>query len=401
MAVARVKTWITTDSLLFSDLNAEFDNLLDIIQNQLGTNLADGSITEIKLASGASPAVFFGEIFADEFVVGTGLAHSSSAGLVETITLGTAYILNTSGTPDKLLRVDKTAATSHTMADDTTNFIDLSSAGVFSVNANGAPAADHTRLLQVITSGGSISSTKDLADRVFPDSSVTSRLHQDNVEWACSAATTAIITSGTHFRDNGNNVSYTFDANQTVDITASGANGLDQGSEASGTWYALVAIGDPNGVNVPKGMFVKAADFPSSIVLPSGYSDFRRIGWVRNDGSSNFIQGIYFNNQFWYEDDQNLITTGSSASFAAIDASSLVPPTEQVIFVTDFGSAGDRFTRVTGNGASTGNRRFRTADELNSWIQLTDSSQSFDYKTSGGSATIDLQMYQDNLDRET
>jgi len=73
----------------------------------------------------------------------------------------------------------------------------------------------------------------------------------------------------------------------TADITVSGAGGLDTGSEAANTWYAVYVIGDSTGINTPNTLISVSFTSPT---LPSGYDKFRRVGWVRNNGTSNFFK---------------------------------------------------------------------------------------------------------------
>lgn len=72
--------------------------------------------------------------------------------------------------------------------------------------------------------------------------------------------------------------------NVTVNIATSGANGLDTGAEASGTWYYVWLI--YNGTTVA-GLLSTSASAPT---LPSGYTYRALVGAIRNDGSSNFIR---------------------------------------------------------------------------------------------------------------
>lgn len=70
----------------------------------------------------------------------------------------------------------------------------------------------------------------------------------------------------------------------TADITASGANGLDTGAEASGTWYFIWLI--YNGTTVAS-LLSTSSTAPT---LPGAYTYRALVGAVRNDGSSNFIR---------------------------------------------------------------------------------------------------------------
>lgn len=69
----------------------------------------------------------------------------------------------------------------------------------------------------------------------------------------------------------------------TVDMAASGANGLDTGTEASSTWYHIWLISD--GTNW-KGLLSTSATSPT---MPGIYTYKLRVGAIYNNGSSNFI----------------------------------------------------------------------------------------------------------------
>ena len=69
-----------------------------------------------------------------------------------------------------------------------------------------------------------------------------------------------------------------------IDITTSGANGLDTGSEASNTWYYIWVIKNPTGPTYA-GLLSTSATSPT---LPSGYTKKRLVGTVYNTGASNF-----------------------------------------------------------------------------------------------------------------
>jgi len=138
----------------------------------------------------------------------------------------------------------------------------------------------------------------------------------------------------------------------TADITVSGAGGLDTGSEAPNTWYAVYVIGDTTGVNTPKALL--SASFTSP-TLPAGYDKSRRIFAVRNDGSSN-IRKFYCQSKdsqrrvFWDSLYTSLraLNNGASLTFATIDLSAYAPPTARTVdFTCNFanigGTAGDFF----------------------------------------------------------
>jgi len=110
-------------------------------------------------------------------------------------------------------------------------------------------------------------------------------------------------------------------SNLTVDITASGANGLDTGSEASSTWYYIWVIKNPTSGAVA-GLFSTSATSPT---MPSGYTKKRLIGTVYNDSGSNLYEfrqdGDRVNYQRWWL----VLGAGSATGVTAVDMSNFVP----------------------------------------------------------------------------
>lgn len=72
--------------------------------------------------------------------------------------------------------------------------------------------------------------------------------------------------------------------NLTVDITASGANGLDTGSEAVDTWYYTWVIAKADGTKA--GLLSVSSTAPT---MPSGYTFMALVGAARNDSGEDFI----------------------------------------------------------------------------------------------------------------
>lgn len=112
---------------------------------------------------------------------------------------------------------------------------------------------------------------------------------------------------------------------ETVDITASGVNGLDTGSEASSTWYHIWAIAKADGT---KDCLLSAS--ATAPTFPSGYTYKAYLGAVYNDSGSNFDPIVQVNNtvvsQFVW-----LVEAGTATSLTSIDASVVVPSTAKFI----------------------------------------------------------------------
>lgn len=119
-----------------------------------------------------------------------------------------------------------------------------------------------------------------------------------------------------------------------VDITASGAGGLDTGVEAANTWYYPHIIADSAGVNPVRGLLSASALAP---VLPVGYDRFRRVGSVRNTAGSNFrpfaTSGLGAERSVQYTDalsSRQVLTGGAAVAVTAIVCGGHVPPTSRV-----------------------------------------------------------------------
>ena len=107
---------------------------------------------------------------------------------------------------------------------------------------------------------------------------------------------------------------------QVIDMTVSGAGGLDTGSEASNTWYYAWIIARADGTK--SGVFSTSSSAPT---MPSGYTYKALVGAVRNDGSSNLLGGYQKGRWFYFSSNQSVLGSGSSTSEATVSVSSFVP----------------------------------------------------------------------------
>jgi len=84
----------------------------------------------------------------------------------------------------------------------------------------------------------------------------------------------------------------------TSNLNTSGANGLDTGSLAADTWYAVWVVYNP-ATNTASCLFSLNAQ-ASSITLPSGYTFAARVGMNRTDASSNLYRILQIGRQARY-----------------------------------------------------------------------------------------------------
>ncbi|HEY2811761.1 MAG TPA: hypothetical protein VGJ00_10295 [Rhabdochlamydiaceae bacterium] len=132
-----------------------------------------------------------------------------------------------------------------------------------------------------------------------------------------------------------------YQAGLFVNSAINGVNGLDTGTIAASTQYAVYLIGDSR--NYKNTAAVLSLTSNTAPLLPSGYDSYRLIGFWATDGSSHFVyatnkpQNIgglltYFNSPA-----VSVLSGGTATSFTAIDltTNSAIPTTTlQNIIVT-------------------------------------------------------------------
>lgn len=70
----------------------------------------------------------------------------------------------------------------------------------------------------------------------------------------------------------------------TINSAAAGANGLDTGTLAASTWYAMWVIYNPTTLAVA-GLLSLSSTAPT---MPSGYTHRARVGWIRTDSTNKY-----------------------------------------------------------------------------------------------------------------
>ncbi len=149
----------------------------------------------------------------------------------------------------------------------------------------------------------------------------------------------------------------TITANTTTTINAatSGALGLDTGTFAASKVYYVHVIFDNTMNLAPSALISLSRTAPT---LPAGYSNFRWIGQMMTDASTHFLLGYNYGQNsdrtFVYDSPQaTSVTAGTSATYAAIVLTTLVPTIDQtpVLFKADWtaNAAGDTFNMQGGN----------------------------------------------------
>lgn len=226
-----------------------------------------------------------------------------------------------------------------------------------------------------------------------------------------TVSTTRVGTAGVTslVRDGADISNITFIGVLDADITVAGVGGLDTGVEAADTWYAFYVIGDSAGVNAPNVILSTSFVAPT---LPITHDISRRVGAVRNDSGSDFLEfdqaGLGKDRFYVYSNETatalNVLTGGSATVFASVDLSSFVPPSSRMGFIrADWdptGATNQVGFRVPGSAVAIGESYVRiragvnvTSSPHTVMLNLrTDSSQLIEYEVSAGGDNLDLSV---------
>jgi len=118
--------------------------------------------------------------------------------------------------------------------------------------------------------------------------------------------------------------------NLSVDITASGANGLDTGAEGATTHYYIWLI--HNGTAAAS--LISASS--TAPTLPSGYVYKALVGWIYNDAGSNFIRSCQRDREVYCQNTNvlNDLAAAVPGTLESLDISTAVPPIAKTVWGT-------------------------------------------------------------------
>jgi len=151
-------------------------------------------------------------------------------------------------------------------------------------------------------------------------------LSVDGLQIAVVDDETATVQLG-RARNSTNENDIILSAAVTVSNLVNGINGLDTGTVAASTLYSLYLVGDSSQNNDPGVVLSLSATQP---LLPVGYDMFRKIGYLRTDGTSDFLLGYYSGSSnertFMYDAPiATAVTAGASTTDAAVSLATFVP----------------------------------------------------------------------------
>ncbi len=215
---------------------------------------------------------------------------------------------------------------------------------------------------QVLTSDGTDAAWADIPASVPLVNNVLAP-HQGLVCKYVSATTADVDATMVILTDSSNNQYAAASVNLTLDITVSGANGLDTGTEANSTWYHLWVI--YNGSTVA-GLLSTSSTAPT---LPSGYTYKGYVGAIYNNSSGNFNNIHQIGNRFVIPK-TIVVNSGTASTYTALDLSSIVPSSATSVYgeglIQDLSSPYNKhFLFIASTAAGLGEIRTRTLNTSN------------------------------------
>ena len=193
---------------------------------------------------------------------------------------------------------------------------------------------------------------------------------------------------------------------------SSGLNGLDTGTLAVSSVYAVYLVCDPvtqqaSGAMISLAYGSKVINKP---LLPFGYSAYALVGFVTTDSSAHFLLGYWSDNDsarrtFTYDAPILALNAGTQTGYTGVDLSTFVPAinnTSVVIFsnftanaaadienLQGYNSTGDAVTIIAPVAGATAH----TTSQNNVLAQLNTLAPSIKYKVSAGSLVLDVCGY--------
>lgn len=191
----------------------------------------------------------------------------------------------------------------------------------------------------------------------------------------------------------------------TVNNTLSGVGGLDTGTVAANTIYAVYLVGDSRYYKPVVGMLSLASN--SQPRMPFEYDSYRKIGYAITDATSDFLlmntAGSGHERILMFDAPQaTSVTAGNSTTYAGVDLSALVPPVQNTIVsiqsvfnanaaadilnMQGFDSTGDSVSIIAPVAGATA----RTWALNDVFAQLDTAAPKIKYKVSAGAVAINV-----------
>ncbi len=144
-----------------------------------------------------------------------------------------------------------------------------------------------------------------------------------------AASTTRLAIAPGQCRDSADNLDIPFDSAFYINPAVNGAGGLDSGSLAASTNYAVWVIADSTNKKQPSALLSLWSN--AAPLIPLGYDSYRLLGMAQTDGSVHFTAALIFNTSsskgFYLQPAISVLSGGNQTSFTAIDLSTAIPTT--------------------------------------------------------------------------
>lgn len=218
-----------------------------------------------------------------------------------------------------------------------------------------------------------------------------------NLQLAWASTTTLTVAAGAA-RDSTNTNDLILGAPVTINSAVNGANGLDTGSLANTTWYAVYIIGSSTNSTVTAALLSTSATAPT---LPKGYDIFRRIGWVITDGSANIIvfsaYGSGNDRKYFLDTVVTVLNAAGNTAYTDVSLTGSVPPSSSLVILNwKFvpATAGNTALLRTKGSTATANQQLTgsvAAQPNGGQVFINaNTSQVIQYKTTSGSDALTL-----------
>ena len=201
----------------------------------------------------------------------------------------------------------------------------------------------------------------------------------------------------------------------TITITSTGANGRNvDTAEAANKWYAVYVIKDP-ATGTVAGFLINESDL-ATFTWPAGYTKKRRVGWIRNNNSSNLRAGKYVGagvSRKWQYDVERTemlaLSGGAAIVFTGVNLAEWVPPNLNSAYVPKvelrgvYDPLGTSFVDFRPNGSAVNDPVFfsyqATAAESFEVEMYADINRIIEYQCSNAGDSVSLYVcgFQDEL----
>jgi hypothetical protein len=165
-------------------------------------------------------------------------------------------------------------------------------------------------------------------------------LYVTGLQLSCASTTLLAVSPGAA-RDSNNNIDMVVGLNNYFEIdipavqfqnyqpgllinsTINGANGLDTGTIAASTQYAVYLIGDSRHYQNTAAVLSLTSNIGP--IMPQGYDSYRLIGFIQTDGSSHFVyathkpQNIAALLTYFNSPALQVLSGGNATTFTAMD----------------------------------------------------------------------------------